>query len=77
MGGGKGFEFGFQTFFRLFEFLHQAPVVRVGVFPFNFFQFLQLLFEKAFLGFTRQRDALEPGVRDDDGIPIASGDAAE
>ena len=52
VAGGKGFEFGFQTFFGLFQFLHQAPVVRVGVFPFDFFQFLQLLFEKTLLGFA-------------------------
>ena len=77
MSGGKGFEFGLQTFFRFFQFLHQPPVVRVGVFPFDRLQFLQLLFEETLLGFLGQRDALEAGVRDDDGIPIAGGDAAE
>ena len=47
VAGGEGFEFGFQPFLGLFNFLHQAPVVRVGVFAFNFFQFVQLLLEKA------------------------------
>ena len=49
---GEGFEFGFQSFFGLFEFLHQAPIIVVGMFPFDLFQFLQLLFEKTFLGFA-------------------------
>ena len=47
------------------------------MFPFDLFQFLQLLLEETLLGFARQRDALETGMRDDDGIPIAGGDAAE
>ena len=75
--GGEGFEFGLQPFFGFFQFLHQPPVVRVGVFPFDLFQFLQLLLEETLLGFAGQRDALETGVRDNDGIPIAGGDAAE
>jgi len=47
------------------------------MFPFDLFQFLQLLLEKPFLGFAGKRDALKTGVSDDDGIPIAGGDAAE
>ena len=46
--GGEGFE----TFLGLFQFFYQAPVVRIGVYSFDLFQFIQLLFEKAFLGFV-------------------------
>ena len=38
---------------------------------------MKLLLEESFLRLPRQRDALETGVRDDDGIPLARGDSAE
>ena len=47
------------------------------MFPPDHFQFVKLFLEKPLLRFTRKRDAFKPGVRDDDGIPIAGGDAAE
>ena len=74
--GRERFEFSFETFLGFFNFLHDAPIVRVGVFPFDLFQFLQLLLKETLLGFARKWDALETGVRDNDGIPIAGGDAA-
>lgn len=40
-------------------------------------QLVKLFLEETLLRFARQRDALETGVRDDDSIPIARGDAAE
>ena len=40
-------------------------------------QLVKLFLEEPFLRFARQRDALETRVRDDDGIPISRGDAAE
>jgi len=47
------------------------------VLPFDHLQLVKLLLEEPFLRFARQRDALKTGMRDDDGVPIARGDAAE
>ena len=51
MTGGKCFEFGFQSFLGLFEFLHQSPIIIVCMFPFDLFQFIQLLLKETHLGF--------------------------
>ena len=75
--GGERLKFGFQPLLRLFEFLHHAAIGTVRVLAFDHFQLVKLLLEESFLRFARKRDALEAGVRDDDGIPIAGGDAAE
>ncbi len=64
--GGEGFQFGLQSLLRFFQFFHQAPVLRVGMFAPDFFQFLHLLPEKAHLGFLRERNAFKAGMRDDD-----------
>ena len=49
--GGQGFQSGFQPFFGLFKFLYQPAIVTVGVFAFDFLQFLQLLLKESNLGF--------------------------
>ncbi len=44
---------------------------------FDHLQLVKLFLEEPLLRVVRQRDALETGMRDDDGIPIPGGDAAE
>ncbi len=75
--GSQRLKFGFEPLLRLFKFFHQTAIGTVRVLALDHFQLVKLLLEKSFLGFAGKRDALKTGVSDDDGIPIAGGDAAE
>ena len=77
MLGGEGLQAGFQTLFRALQFFHKSAIAGVRVLKPDDFQFVQLLLEEPPLGVLAQWNPLEAGVRDDDGVPIAGGDAAE
>ena len=74
---GEGLQASLQSLLCPLDFLHQPAIRRVRVLAFDHFQLVKLFLEETFLRFACQRDAFETGVRDDDGIPIAGGDAAE